>query len=117
MRRIRRTIGIQGMIGISVVGDDNGFITVGHSRVDYRTHTFVYGFNRFFDSLVYTGMPHHITVGEIANDKIVFSRSQCIIERIFHFINAHFGFQIVSRDFGRRYQYTVFPVEFLFTSP
>ena len=57
---IGRTIGVDGVVSITMVGDDDGLIIVGLSSLDHLTHAIIHSPNSFGNSIVDTGMTHHI---------------------------------------------------------
>ena len=96
------------MIGITVVGDDDYFITVGFGSFHRIFHAVVDSFDSLFDRAVDTGMADHITVGIVHHDKVKLLCPDSFHQFIFHFVSAHFRFQVVSSHFRARNQDTFF---------
>ena len=59
-------------------------------------------------------MSNHITIGKVADDDVESLVFYSIDQLIGHFINGHFRFQIISRNFRAGNQNTVFTLKFLF---
>ena len=55
----------------------------GHARID--------SLHRFLDRLINSRMPHHIAVGEIQADEIVFLPVECPDQLVGHLVSAHLG--------------------------
>ncbi len=59
------------------------------------SYTFVYRFHCFDGSRFHTGMTHHIRVGKINDNYIVFAGFDGIHQFIAYFISAHLRFQVI----------------------
>ena len=58
-------------------------------------------------------MPHHVAVGEVQADEIVFLRIERLDQLVLHLVGAHLGLKVVGRHLGRSDQNAVFAGEFL----
>ena len=65
------------------------------------------------DRVVDTRMPHHVAVGEVQADEIVFLRIERLDQLVLHLVGAHLGLKVVGRHLGRSDQNAVFAGEFL----
>ena len=65
---VGRTVGVQSVVGITVVGDDDHLITVGLGSLNGILHAVVDGYNGLLDSLVDTRVAHHVAVGVVHHD-------------------------------------------------
>ena len=104
------------MISVTVVGDDDSFVTLCFSSFDYVFHASVNSHNSLLDCFVDTGMTNHVTVSEVHHDEIIFVFVDSVYQFILHFVSAHFRFQVVSGYFRRWNKDTVFVVERSFTT-
>ena len=109
-------VGILGIVGITVVGDYNHLITVSLGSLDSVMETVVDGFDSLLDSGVDSGMTHHVAIGIVDNDPVIFLGIDCFDQLVFHLISAHLGLQVVGSYLGRRYKNAVFAFEGSFTA-
>ena len=116
MRGIRSPVLIQGMVCITMIGNNNSFITVSFSRFDSIFHTSVNSYHSLFYRFINPCMTDHITIGIIYNDKVIFIFINSSNQFLFHFIYTHFGLKVISRYFRRRNQNTVFTFIWSFTA-
>ena len=85
-----------------MVGDDDCFIPSLVRRGDDVFHTSVHGLDGFLDGTVHSRVAHHVSVGKVHYDKVVFVLLYRSHELVFDAISAHLRLQIVGRHFGRR---------------
>ena len=96
VRRIGSSVGIQGIVGISVVGNDDGLVTHLLGGLYHLVHALVNGLNSSLDSLVNTCMAYHIAIGKVNYDKVVLILLDGSHQLILNLKGTHLGLQIVS---------------------
>ena len=111
MSRVGRTVAVESVVGITVVGNNNHLIVVCLGSLYGIFHAVVDCRHRFLDSLIDTGMAYHITVGVVNHDEVVFFRSDSVDEFVFHLVSAHFGLKVVGSHLRRRHEDAIFVVE------
>ena len=62
-------------------------------------------------------MPHHVAVGIVGDDEVVFARAYAFHKFFGDPLGAHLGLQVVRGDFGRGNQHSVLAWERLFGAP
>ena len=70
MSRIRSTVGIDSIVGISMIGNNQYIVTIGLSGSHDLFDATVDRCYCLLDRCIHTGMSHHISVSEIQADKI-----------------------------------------------
>ena len=108
--RIRRTVLVQGMVGITVVGNDDYLVIVGFGSFHRIFHTFVDSFYGFLNGFVNTGVTHHIAVRIIHYDEIELLGIDGLNQFIFYFVSTHFRFQVIRSHLRRRNKDTFFRI-------
>ncbi len=106
MRRIGRTVRIDRIVGIAVIGNHHHFVSVPLGRLDHLARTFVDRLHGLGNRIVNARMPHHIAIGEIESDKIETSRRKSSHQGILHLVSTHLRLQVVGSHLGRRNQDT-----------
>ena len=104
------------MVCITVVCNDNHFVIVCFCCFHCILYTIVNSHTSFFNRLVDTCMPYHVTICIVYNDEIIFLCIDGFNQFVFHFVCAHFRLQIVSSNFWRRNQDAIFAFIRSFTS-
>ena len=94
------SVGVDGIVGIAVVGDDNHFVVGCFSGFDSVFYAVVDGFYCFFDSFVDAGVTYHVAICVVNDDEIVFFALDGLNEFVFYFICTHFGLEVVGGYFG-----------------
>ena len=110
------TVIVDGVVGITVVGNDDGLIVIGLGSLDDVVHAGVYGDNSLSDGVVHTRMAHHIAVGEVDHDEVVLLGVDGTDELVLHLIGAHLGLQVVGGHLRRVHENTVLTGERLLTA-
>ena len=77
MRRIGRTVGIDSVVGIAVVGNHDDLVTVLLSSLDNFGDAPVDGLHGLHDGIVDARMADHVAVGEIQADKVELPLTEC----------------------------------------
>ncbi len=108
MSRVGSAVFVECVIGITVIGDDDHFITVGFSSFDSVFHTVVDSSYRLLDSAVDTGMAYHVAVSIIYDDKVELLCMDSFHQFVFYFVSAHFRLQVVSGNLRTRNQDALF---------
>ena len=105
------------MVGIAMVGNDD-YLVIAHALCSLNgiVQTGVEGLDSLLNCGIYTGVAHHIAIGEVHDDEIIFIALDCVNELVFHFKGAHLGLEVVGGDFGRGNENTVFAIERSFAS-
>ena len=84
MSRIRGSVRILSMVGITVIGDNDDLVTVRLRRLDHVAHAGVHRFDRLDDRIVNAGMSHHVAVGEVQADEIEFFLVQLLDQSVLY---------------------------------
>src|SRR5574344_369769 len=116
VRGVWCTVGIDCVIGIAMVGNDDSLITRFLHGVDDLTNAIVHGKNGLGDGIVNARMSYHIAIGEVDNDEIIFILLDSSDQLVFHFISTHLRLQVVSGNLWRRHKNTVLTLIRLFTT-
>lgn len=110
------SVGIDGVIGVAMVGDYDCLIAGGLGSLDGVAHAVVNSLDSLFDCLVYAGMAYHVAVGEVHHDEVIFLAADGFDEFVFDFIGAHFRLKVVGGHFGGGDEDAALPFEFGFAS-
>ena len=94
-------VGVDGVVGVAMVGDDDNLIAGFFSGFNSVLDTFVNSLNGFFDRFVDTGVSHHVAVGVVDNNKVIFLFVDGIDKFVAYFKCAHLGFEVVGGNLGR----------------
>src|SRR5208283_4697610 len=105
--------GIDHHLGVPVIGRDQHRAAFGANRGFDSTETGIDRFNGFHSRLNLARMPNHIGVGEVYDDDVERSLFSRFHDRIGDASGAHLRLQIVRRNLLRRYEYALFPGEWL----
>ena len=108
MGRVGRTIVVNGVVGITVVGNDNSLVARLLDCLDNLAHAGIYCHNGFLNGLINTRMTHHVAVGKVDNNEIVLVLADGCHQLVFHLIGTHLGLEVVGCNFGRRHQDAIF---------
>jgi len=108
---VGRAIGIDRVIGIAVVGDDDCLIVVGLGGLDDLSHAIVDSPYGLGNGVIDTGMSHHVAIGEVHHDEVILLCVDGTDEFIFHLVCAHLGLQVVSGHLGRGHKDAVLALE------
>ena len=111
MGGIRRTVGVDGIVGIAVVGNDDSLITVRLCGLNHVMHTCIDSHNGLLYSLIHTGMTHHVTIGKVHHNEIILVGADGLHQTVAYKVGAHLGLQVVCGHLGRRHQDTVLALE------
>lgn len=93
-------VGVDGVVGVAVVSDDDDFIVGGFGCFNGVFHAVVNSFHGLLNGFVDAGVANHVAVGEVHYDEVVFLAADCLNEFVFHFVGAHFGLEVVGGNFG-----------------
>src|SRR5574344_35477 len=89
VRCIRCTVGINGVIRITVVGNNDSFVTGLLGCLDDLFHTVVYCPYSFCDGIVNACMAYHVTICEVDYDEIVLIVLDSSYQFVFYLISTH----------------------------
>ena len=95
---IRGAVRVVGVVCVAVVGREQDNIVVGNGCLDNFLYAFVDLGDGPADGGEYAGMAHHVSVGEIEDNHVLFAGVQHFNELFRHFLCAHFRKQVVCRD-------------------
>jgi hypothetical protein len=88
------------IVAIAVIGSNDKFVIIFAAESNYFSDNFIELFNCFDDSIHFSGMTYHISVGEIYYDEVeVFGFMD---ELIVNLLCRHLRIKIISRYFMRR---------------
>ena len=116
MGRIGRTVRIDRIVGIAVVGNLHHFVAVAFGRLDHLLHRAINSRHSLLNCLVNTGMANHIAIGEVEADEIELLRIERRNQLVSHLIGAHLRLQVVGCHLGRRNQNSLLTGELLLTA-
>ena len=116
MSRVRRTVGIDGVVAVAVVGDDDYLIIVAQCSFHRLVHADVDGCDCLLDGVIYARMPHHVAVGVIEDDAVVLLAVQCVSESDGHLRCGHHRLQVVGGYLRTRDKYPVLVLKLRFTA-
>ena len=111
MGSIGSAVGIDGIIGITMVGNDDSLVVVGLSCLDNVLDTVVNSPNGLGNGIVNTSVTYHITIGEVNNDEVVLVLVDSCHQLVLYFISRHLRLQVVGGYLWRRNQNTVLALE------
>ena len=97
-----------------MIGSNHNFATVLLCDIHDPTNACVEDLDAFDGRIEITGMSDHIGVREVADDRIVFSTGERGGQCIGELKRTHFGFHVIRRDVGRRYQDAILSFECAF---
>ena len=95
--RVGRAVFVDGVVGIAMVGDDDGLIAGGLGGLDHLLHALVYRPDGFGNGVVNARVAHHVAVGEVHNDEVVQVFLDGRHELVLHLERAHLRLQVVGR--------------------
>ena len=101
-------VGVEGVVGIAVVGNDDGFVAHLFCCLNHFVHTLVNGLHCGLDGRVYAGVTHHVAVGKVHHNPVILACLDGVHELILHLVGRHLGLQVVCGHLGRVHQYAVF---------
>ena len=107
MSGIRRTIGVDSIVGITVIGNDDSLVIVSLSSLNDLTHTVVNGPYSLSDSIIDTSVSHHITIGEVYHDEVILLCVDGTYQLVLHLVSTHFRLQVVGSHLRRGNQNTI----------
>ena len=102
--RIGRTVRVEGVVAVAVVGNDDDLISVLQCRLNHLVRALVDTFDRFHDCVIHTRMSDHVAVREIEGDIVEFLRLDSCYQRFRHLRSTHLRLQVVRRHFRTRNQ-------------
>ena len=98
--RVGCAVGVEGIVGVAVVGDNDGLVAGGLGCFDDFAHALVDGLHSLFDGFVDTRVAHHVAVGEVDHDEVELVLPDGFHELVLHLVGAHLGLEVVGGDFG-----------------
>ena len=104
MGRVGRAVGVDGVVGVAVVGDLDDFVAVVARGVDDGACAGVDGDDGLFNRVVDARVAHHVAVGEVEADEVVLLGGNGLDELFGDLGGAHLGLQVVGRDRGTRHE-------------
>ena len=107
MRRERRAVVVNHAFGVSVIGRQQDPAALRRHCVRDPAYAGVHGFHGLYGGRQNAGVSHHVTVGEVQDDQVVFSAPDARNRFVGHAIGAHLRLQIVGRDLGRVDQHAI----------
>lgn len=108
---VRRTVIIDGVVGIAVVGDDDSLVIIGLGSLDNLLYTVVDSPHCFGDGMVNTCVTHHVTIGKIHHDEIILLRIDSTDELVLYLEGTHLRLQVVGCHLRRMNQNAVLTLE------
>ena len=99
VRGVRRTIGVDSVVAVTVVSDDDDLVVVLESGLYHLVHAVVDGSNGFLNSCIYARVTHHIAVGEVEGDIVVLLCIECFAECFGYFWSRHLWLEVIGSHF------------------
>ena len=93
---VRCAVGIDGIVSVSVVGNDDGFVARCLRCLDDFANALINGLHSGLDGFVNTGVAHHITIREIDDDEVVLVEFDGLDQLVLHLVSAHLGLEVVG---------------------
>ena len=87
-----------------MVGNDDYLVIGGLSSLYNLVHALVNSLNCLLDSLVDTGMTHHVTICKVHHDEVVLVLLDSLNELVLNLEGAHLGLQVVGLYLGTCHQ-------------
>ena len=109
-------IGIDSVVGITVVGNDDSLVVVGLSSLDHILHTVVNSPNSLGNSIVDTSVTYHVAVSKVNYDKVVLSLVDSSHQLILYLEGAHLRLQVVGSNLWTWHQDTILALVWLLAS-
>ena len=104
MSRVGRAVLVDSVVSITVVSNDDGFVASFVSSRNHLVHTLVNRLDSLFDSLVNTGVTHHVAIGKVHHDEVELILLDGSNEFVLHLESRHFGLEVVSSHLGRSHE-------------
>ena len=99
--RVGCAVGVDGVIGVAVVCDDDDLVVSGLGGFDCAVDTFVDCDDSFLDGFVDASVAYHVAVGIVDDDKVEFLAADGIDELVADLKGAHLGLEVVCGNLGR----------------
>ena len=96
MCRVRRAVLVDCVVGIAVVCREQHCVSVFYGRPYDLLYESVDGFDSLADSLVHSGVAHHVTVGEVEYDEVLLLGVYGLDEFLGNFRGAHLRLEVVG---------------------
>ena len=96
MSSVGSAVGVDGIIGVAVVGDDDSLVAGSLCCLDDLADALIDGFHSSLDGFVNTRMSHHIAIGEVHHDEVVLVLLDGFDEFVLHLVSAHLGLEVVG---------------------
>ena len=107
MSGVGRAVGIDGIVGITVVGNDDSLVVIGLGSLNYFAHAIVNGMHSLGNGIIDACMTYHVTVGEVHNDEVVLLCTDGCHKFVLHFVGTHLGLQVVGGHLWGCYENTI----------
>ena len=88
------------MVGVAVVGGEQHLAARGQHRADDPARALVHGLDGLDRRLEHAGVAHHVAVGKVQDDDVVFAALDAPHALVGHEVGAHFGLQVVGCHLG-----------------
>ena len=97
VRRVRSAIGIDSIVAVAVVSDDDNLVVVLECGIHHLVHAYIYRLYGFHDSVVHACVSYHVAVGEVERDIVVLLRVEGLAQRFGNLGRGHLRLQVVGR--------------------
>src|SRR5690554_2370418 len=103
-------VGVHHLLHIAVVGSDQALAVCLAQRFYQASYALVQSLHCLDGSVKVAAMTHHVAVGVVADNRVVTSVTNRLLQLVGDFVCAHFGLQVVGCNLRRRHQDAVFTV-------
>ena len=111
MRGVGSAVGVEGVVCIAVVSYDDCLVAVSAGSLHCLRDALVESLDSLLDGGVDSGVTHHVAVGEIDHDEVIFLGIDRLDELFGHLGSAHLGLEVVGRHLWRGNEYAVLAAE------
>ena len=109
--RVWSAVRVDGVVGISVVGNDDCLVVVSLGSFDDVVHALVDGNDSLGDGIINTCVTNHVAVCEVHNDEVVLLCVDGSDEFVLHLECAHVRLEVVGRHLWRSHEDAVLTCE------
>ena len=96
MSGVGSAVGVDGIVGVAVVGDDDSLVAGSLCCLDDLAYALIDGFHGSLDGFVNTRMSHHVAICEVHHDEVVLVLLDGFHQLVLHFVGAHLGLEVVG---------------------
>ena len=97
---IRCAVGVQGIVSISVIGNDDSLITVSLGSLDNIVNAGINCNDSLLDCLINAGMTYHITVCKVYYDEVILVGADGLDQLVTNDVSAHLRLQVICGNLG-----------------